>query len=109
MAQEDLKKAVKVVIDLVEQGEISFADGVQGKDFFDFIPAVLSANAVDWKAAIAQAKARDEASNAELLDFVKTQLDLKNDVAEKKVEAVIALLLALDNAILAFKKVDVAS
>ena len=105
MAQENLKKAIHVVSDLVEQSEKSFADGVQGKDFFDFIPAAMQAGGVDWKAAIAEAKNRDEASNVELLEFIKTDFDIENDAAEKKVESLISLLIAADNAYLSFKKV----
>jgi hypothetical protein len=106
MAQENLKKAFHVVFDLVKQGEKSFADGVQAKDAFDFIPAVMTASAIDWKAAIAEAKQRDEASNAELLEFIKQDFDLVDDVAEAKVEALVAFVLAADTAYLAFKPVE---
>lgn len=103
MAQENLKKAFHVFSDLVEQGEKSFADGVQGKDFFEFIPAAMQAGGVDWKAAIAEAKERTEESNKELVEFIKQDFDLENDAAENKVEKVIAAILAVDDAYKAFK------
>ena len=104
MAQENLKKAAHVISDLIEQGEKSFADGVQAKDGFDFIPAAMQAGGVDWKAAIAEAKDRDEAKNVELLEFIKTDFDIENDAAEKKVETLLAFVLAGDNVYNAFKK-----
>lgn len=104
MSQENLKKAITVIDNIVEQGEKSFADGVQGKDFFDFLPAGLAAGGVDWKAAIQEAKDRTEEGNQELVEFIKTDLDLTNDVAEKKIETAIAAIAAIDNLIIAFKK-----
>lgn len=104
MAQENLKKAISAIDAIAEQAEKSFADGVQGKDFYAFVPQALAAGQVDWKAAIQEAKNRTEAGNQELLDFVKTDFDLTDDAAEKKVESVIAALLALDDVAIAFKK-----
>ncbi len=104
MAQENLKKAAHIIFDIVEQGEKSFADGVQAKDAFDFLPTALQAGGIDWKAAIAEAKDRDEAKNVELLEFIKTDFDLENDQAEAKVEALIAFVLAGSNVYNAFKK-----
>jgi len=104
MSQENLKKAIGVINSLVEQGEKSFSDGVQGKDFFDFIPPAMAAGNINWKEAIAEAKNRDEASNAELLEFIKSDFDIQNDEAEKKVEALIAGILAIDNVYNSFKK-----
>ena len=100
MAQENLKKVITLIAQTFEQSEKSFADGVQGKDFFDFFPEIAAAGSVDWKAAIQEAKTRDEASNTELLDFVKTTFP-----TQPKVVALVALVLAGDNAYLAFKPV----
>lgn len=104
MAQENLKKAINVIDSIVEQGEKSFADGVQGNDIFPILLAGSPASQVDWKAAIAEAKDRTPESNAELVEFIKTDLDLANDTAEQKVETAIAALAAIDNLILAFRK-----
>lgn len=104
MAQENLKKAITVVTTLVEQGEKSFADGFQAKDAFDFIPGAMIAADVDWKLAIEEAKTRTKESNAELLEFIKQDFDLENDVVEEKVEAAIEWILVTDNTIRVFSK-----
>ena len=98
MAQENLKKVIKIAIDLVEQSEKSFADGVQAKDVFDFIPAFLQAPGVDWKQLAPELASRTDESNAEFVETFKKEFDIQNKVTEEKVEKVIAAIAAIDNA-----------
>jgi len=104
MAQENLKKAITVINSVVEQAEKSFADGVQGNDIIPILLAGSSASQVDWKAAIQEAKDRTPETNQELIEFFKSDFDLENDVAENRVEAAVAGILAIDNVFLAFRK-----
>ena len=104
MAQENLKKAISAIDNLVEQGEKSLADGFQPKDLVDFLAPGLAAGGVDWKAAIQEAKERTDEGNKELIEFFKSDFDIENDEAENRIEKSVAALLAVDDAIRAFKK-----
>lgn len=98
MAQENLKAVITLVAQAIAQGEKSFADGVQGKDFFDFFPEIASAGTLDWKQAFQELKTRDAASNDEILAFVKTTFP-----DQPKVIAAVSAVIAIDNVIIAFK------
>jgi hypothetical protein len=90
---EKLKDAVKFLVDIVESGIDKFKDGIQVEDagfVVDLLPIIelikarqeIGAEIVDL----------DEGETAELVDYLKEEFNIDNDVAEEFVEAVVDFL-----------------
>lgn len=95
---ENLKKAIKLGIDIGEQFEVALRDGkfklAESFGFFDEliqIPGIIK----DGKVVIAELNDLDIIEKDSLILFVQQEFDIENDKAEAEIEAALKTVMGI--------------
>jgi hypothetical protein len=102
------KQALLTLINVAEQFDIALLDGkLSLSEVVTVVVSAIPGASAIWENRIelvAELKDLDSDELAEVNQFVATELDLSNELAEKKVEKVIAALIALIDMVSALRE-----
>jgi hypothetical protein len=103
---ENLKQVIVVAANLGKQIEVAVKGGLKLIDLLGFVDDFTAIGAVikNKEAIVAEFKDLDDAERAELLAYVKQNLDLENDGLEDKIEKSLTILVDILDFVGTFKK-----